>query len=134
MRRVVIDTSVAISAALQPDGVSSKALLAALFHCQPLVSPDTFSELERVLNKSKFTNKISDLLKAQFLATILSRSVMINPVSHVQICRDVHDDMFINLAVDGNAWAIITRDPDLLALHPCRGIAILSPADFLSEK
>jgi putative PIN family toxin of toxin-antitoxin system len=109
MRRVVIETSVAISAALKPDGVSNKALLFALFHCQPLVSPDTFSELERVLNKTKFTNKISDVLKTQFLATILARSVMINPVSRIHVCRDVNDDMFVNLAIDSNAQTIVTR-------------------------
>jgi predicted nucleic acid-binding protein len=54
-------------------------------------------------NETKFANKISDMLKTLFLSTILARSVMINPVSRVQVCRDVNDDMFINLAIDGNA-------------------------------
>ncbi len=134
MRRVVIDTSVAVSAALQPDGISNKAFLFALFHCQPLVSPDTFSELERVLNKTKFANKISDLLKTQFLSTVLARSSMVNPISRLTVCRDVNDDMFLNLAIDGHAEMIISRDPDLLTLHPFRGIPILSPADFLIKE
>jgi uncharacterized protein len=131
MLRVIVDTSVVVSAGLQPDGVSNKAFLFALFHCNPLISPDTYSELESVLNKTKFTNKISDETKARVLSTVLARSAMINTTSRLQICRDVNDDMFLNLAIDGNAEVIITRDPDLLTLHPFRGIPILSPADFL---
>jgi predicted nucleic acid-binding protein len=33
--------------------------------------------------------------------------------------------------VHGRADAIVTGDKDLLTLHPFRGIAILTPADYL---
>ena len=36
-------------------------------------------------------------------------------------------------AVSGGATHIISGDNDLLALHPFRGVAIVSPQDFLTE-
>ncbi len=70
MLRVVIDTGVIISAGLQPDGKSNKALLIALFHCEPLISSETYLELVRVLNKPKFTSKISETTKTDILKYI----------------------------------------------------------------
>jgi len=46
-------------------------------------------------------------------------------------CRDPKDDKFLELALNGRADAIITGDADLLALHPWREVAIVSPADYL---
>jgi len=47
-------------------------------------------------------------------------------------CRDPDDNKFLELALSGKADLIITGDADLLSLHPWRGIAILSPADYLA--
>lgn len=51
----------------------------------------------------------------------------------IRACRDPKDDKFLELAVSGNADVIVTGDKDLLALHPFRGIAILTPLDFASQ-
>ena len=53
-------------------------------------------------------------------------------VERVTACRDPDDDMFLEVAVNGRATHIVTGDKDLLALHPFRGIPILTPADFLA--
>jgi uncharacterized protein len=39
---------------------------------------------------------------------------------------------FLELAVSGRATHIVTGDSDLLALHPFRGIIVLSPSAFLT--
>jgi predicted nucleic acid-binding protein len=49
-------------------------------------------------------------------------------------CRDPKDDKFLELALSGKADVIVTGDQDPLSMHPWRGIAILSPADFLALK
>jgi uncharacterized protein len=51
----------------------------------------------------------------------------------VRECRDPRDDMFLEVALNGRADLIVTGDADLLALHPWRDIAILSPAKFLKR-
>ncbi len=67
------------------------------------------------------------------LKIISMRSEQIEVVSSLQICRDSKDDMFLNLAIDGKADILLTRDPDLLVLHPFRNISIVSPTDFLQR-
>jgi predicted nucleic acid-binding protein len=54
-------------------------------------------------------------------------------VHEVHDCRDPKDNMLLELALSGSADLILTRDRDLLALHPWRGIAILAPAAFLLQ-
>ena len=39
--------------------------------------------------------------------------------------------MFLEVALNGEAKAIITGDGDLLALDPFHGIRIVKPAEFL---
>ena len=50
----------------------------------------------------------------------------------IRACRDPKDDKFLEVAVHGSADVIVTGDSDLLDLHPFRGIAILTPADYLN--
>jgi len=46
-----------------------------------------------------------------------------------------NDDKYLALAAAGNADIIVSSDVrDLLSMNPWRGIAILSPADFLVLK
>jgi uncharacterized protein len=49
----------------------------------------------------------------------------------IRACRDAKDDKFLELAVSGRAAYIISGDDDLLVLHPFRGIAIMTAAEFL---
>jgi len=48
--------------------------------------------------------------------------------------RDPRDDKFLEAAINGRADILVTGDGDLLELHPFRGVAILSPADYLVRK
>ena len=43
----------------------------------------------------------------------------------IQACRDVKDDKFLELAVNGNADVVVTGDADLLVLNPFREIEII---------
>jgi uncharacterized protein len=52
---------------------------------------------------------------------------------HIAACRDPKDDMFLELAVSGNATHMITGDFDLLALDPYENIRIVTPHDFLEQ-
>jgi uncharacterized protein len=54
-------------------------------------------------------------------------------LEEIRECRDPKDDKFLELAIDGRASEIVTGDADLLAMHPFRGIAVLTPATFLQS-
>jgi predicted nucleic acid-binding protein len=48
-------------------------------------------------------------------------------------CRDPKDNQFLALALAAEADALVSSDEDLLVLHPWRGIAIVTPAEFLAK-
>jgi putative PIN family toxin of toxin-antitoxin system len=133
LARVVIDTGVIISGLIQRKGTSRKALNLALQNHTSLISFATFSELKEVIFRPKFEHFFTNEDKLNMLKIISMKSEQIEIRSLVKICRDSKDDMFLNLAIDGQADVLLTRDPDLLALHPFREIPILSPADFLNQ-
>lgn len=132
MKRIVIDTGVVVSALLKKDGVSRKALIAALKDYTPLLTITTLYELNEVLNRPKFAAFFSPDDKLAILELILERAEWIEPKSQVDICRDKSDNMFLSLALDGKAHCILSRDLDLISLNPFQGIPIVNPTDFLN--
>ena len=132
MTRVVIDTGVIVSALLQRDGTSRKALTLALNHCQLMASVATVTELKDVLGRPKFRKAFTQTEANELISLVTKRSDLIDVHSTLAICRDSTDNMFLNLAIDGKANIMLSRDLDLLTLHPFRGIPVLNPADFLN--
>jgi putative PIN family toxin of toxin-antitoxin system len=88
------------------------------------VLKSAMSEPVRILDES------GDL--AEFLVTYREAAKLVPIVSTIRACRDEDDNKFLDLAVDGRADLIVTGDDDLLALHPFRGIRILTPQQFLA--
>jgi uncharacterized protein len=131
LRRIVLDTSVIVSALLKPDGNSRKVFRLVLEKDKPLLSIDQISELESVLQRSKFQKFITLQDRFEILALLLDKGELVSISSAVSICRDENDNKFLNLALDGKADAIITRDPDLLILSDTFPIQIVDPTHFL---
>ncbi len=130
-RRIVVDTNVLISRLLAPASVPGRAVDKALEN-QLLVSEATLAELVAVLCRPKFDPYVTLGERERFFA-LLTRIATRVPIHHrVQACRDPNDDKFLELAVNGQAACIVTGDADLLALHPFRGVAILTPSAFLA--
>lgn len=130
-KRWVLDTNVLISRLLMPGGVAARAVDRALVEGILLVSDATLAELADVLARPKFDRYISIADRQRFIGLLggVARRV---PITHqLKFCRDPRDDMFLHVALNGEADAIVTGDADLLVLHPFHGIDILSPADFL---
>ncbi len=90
-------------------------------------------ELADVLARPKFDPYMTVDERREFLR-LFDRIAERVPIIHVvRACRDPKDDKFLELAVNGAAQLIITGDGDLLALHPFRGIDILTPAHYLTR-
>ena len=99
-----------------------------------LASPDTLDEATEVLTREKFDQYASWERRHELLEALADQSAVVEPTIPIEAYRDPDDDKFLELAVEGDADLIISGDSDLLVLHPFRGIAILSPADFLESK
>ena len=138
IQRVVIDTNVFVEPVCTGSQVQTpgQAVLKAQSRGHnALASAATWVELNVVLRRAKFARYIrGGNLRQPYLEKIRSFAAFIETPSPIRACRDPKDDKFLELAVDGRANAIVTRDNDLLALHPFRGIPILTPADYLNLK
>ena len=127
----VLDTNTLISRLLTPGGVPAKAVDHALANGILLVSEDTMNELARVLDRPKFDLYVSRENRRRFISLLGGVSRIVPITRRVHVCRDPKDDMFLDVALNGEANAIITGDGDLLAMDPFHGVRIVKPAEFL---
>ena len=130
-RRIVVDTNVYVSRMLRADSVAGRALERVWSQEVALISPAALQELEHVLRRPKFARYIQPDSIDPFLHKVWEIALHIDITQPIRACRDPRDDLFLELAVSGQADALLTGDEDLLALHPFHGISILTPADFL---
>ena len=129
-QRLVLDTNVLVSALVFPSGSLSwlrHAWQSGQF--RPLVNRDSAAELIRVLAYPKF--RLSKEDREELLADCLPYCETVTadrPPPEVPPCRDVHDQIFLELALTANADALVTGDKDLLTLADSFQIPILEPA------
>ena len=137
LRRLVIDTSTLVSAALRVDSIPHQALLKAFGSCDICASAETLTELQLVLDRKKFDRYLDRESRRAFVA-LIRRHAHLFAVQNADTldikppCRDPGDTKFLTLALTATADALISSDDDLLVLHPWRRIPILSPAQFLN--
>jgi len=131
LKRIVVDSSALISRLLLPASVPGLAVRKAVNSAQLLVSEPVLNELADVLARAKFDAYVSIAERQQFLRVLIGVAEMVPITYRIQACRDRQDDMFLELAVNGRADLIVTRDKDLLVLNPFRTIPIITPAHYL---
>ena len=127
--RVVFDTNTVISALLFGHGQlswlrdhwRSNEVFA-------LVSRPTVEELIRVLAYPKFNlDKVEiEALLADYLP--FTEAVSVSSQAQSPQCRDADDQMFVDLAIQGEANVLVTGDRALLAMD--FGVAVESAADY----
>ena len=92
----------------------------------PLISRATAAELTRVLGYPKFQLTPDD--RRELLAEYLPFCDVVEVRGKCpQVCRDAHDQPFLDLAQCGNADLLVSGDQDLLALSGQTGFLIETP-------
>lgn len=126
--KVVLDSSVLITASNSRAGVCAELLQDVLTHHELLISDFIAAELGRKL-RDKFNfpeNEIREL--CGFLERMATAVVPTDLPP--QSCRDPTNIRVLGTAVAANASVLVTVDKDLLALNEFRGIAIIQPGGF----
>jgi uncharacterized protein len=130
--RLVLDTNIVVSGMLFSGAAPRDVLLKAQTR-HVLASEATLLELVEVMGRGRFDRYVDASIRKQLVAAYLSACEMVPITSSIRACRDPRDDKFLEVAVDGFADLIVTGDQDLLALHPFRDIAIVTPANYLDR-
>lgn len=132
-RQLVIDTNLWISRLLIPSGTAARAVDRGLSWGTPLMSEETLTELSDVLSWIKFDRYVSREDRQYFLRLLGGITRVVSITRRVTACRDLKDEKFLDVALNGEAHMILTGDRDLLELHPFHRIEILNPASFLDR-
>ncbi len=129
----VLDTNILISAAFFKHSVPDRSFRKAVSNGNILLSENTLYEIKKTLNKPKLDKYITLKDKLVFLNRLETKAKFIEVIHKVNKCRDPKDDMYLELALSGNADLIISGDNDLLALNPFRGIPVITPREFIDN-
>jgi putative PIN family toxin of toxin-antitoxin system len=138
LRRVVLDTSTLVGAALKPGSVPHQALLLSLARADVCASVQTWLELERVMQHRRFDRYLARGLRLEF-AALLRQSMQffaVTPADEAALqppCRDTTDNKFLALVQVCQANVLVSSDDDLLVLNPWCGVPVLRPAEFLAR-
>jgi putative PIN family toxin of toxin-antitoxin system len=131
--RLVLDTNVVLSGLLFPGSTPSRALLKAQAGAV-LASDATLLELVEVMRRVRFDRYVERNVRQCLVAEFANVCEKVQIDFPIRACRDLRDDKFLEIAVHGRLDVIVTGDTDLLVLHPFRGIAIQTPAEYLERK
>jgi uncharacterized protein len=96
-----------------------------------LASAETLGELARVLGRRKMRRYLGADEAAAFVARYSQKIVPVVVTSTQSRSRDIDDDAFVNLAIDGAADWLVTGDSDLLVLNQVGASRVVTPAGFL---
>jgi putative PIN family toxin of toxin-antitoxin system len=132
--RVVIDTNVLISGLLSTTSTPANAVEKAVTKAQLIATIETLRELIEKLHSPKFDRYVRRDRRDALLERVASLVEIIDVLQSIRASRDPKGDRFLEAAVNGRADVIVTGDKDLLGLNPFRGIAIVTPADYLTRE
>jgi len=131
--RVVLDTNIFVSGLLSAAGPPARILQAVLQRrLIPVMSSDTFAELEAVLRRPKLQRAFTraGVNITSFLETIQAEVQIVDPHPTNTPLRDAHDRPFIDLmATTPPPEYFVTGDKDFEASH-YSGVPVISAAEF----
>ena len=131
--RILVDTNILISAALNPNGTPYKAFLKAVtYPNKGIICDQNIEELRRIFNR-KFPQKIS-LLEHFLSIALMAMEVVSTPNEELEeesYIRDVADRPILRAALNSKADILLTGDKDFLesgVMNP----KIMTAAEFIA--
>jgi putative PIN family toxin of toxin-antitoxin system len=129
--RVVLDTNVIVSALLFQSTLSKIVILWQGDAFIPIISKDTFQELQTVLAYPKFA-LTPDEIRAILEGEILPFFEVVEAVEDVKgVCADPADDKFLACACAASADYLVSGDKTLTELKQYKSVKIIKPSEFL---
>lgn len=129
--KIVLDTNVLISGVVF--GGKPREILEIVRNKELLgiTSPILLAELGDVLSK-KIVYPESKVLQVEKKMRKIFR--VVHPIKSISAVADDDDNRVLEAAIEGKCEYVVTGDKDLLDLGNYKGIRILTPGEFLTEK
>ncbi len=140
MRRIVVDTNILVSAILSPDGAAREVLRRCLTgKCRPLIGNALFLEYEDVMSREALfaAAPIGPEDREALLDAFLGACQWIDIAFLWRPnLPDESDNHLVELAVAGNAEAIVTHNARDAAAGELvfESIRVIAPGDWLKEE
>jgi len=138
----VVDTSVLVSAFLNPVGFPARVLAAAKRERFTMVtSAPLLEELREVLSRPRLmrARKTTPADADTFVQSIADVANQVPVSGALQLCRDPDDDILLETAIVGSAKYIVSRDEDITRDQELeeqlkkQGIKAMTVSRFLAE-
>ena len=129
--RFVIDTNVLISGVFF--GGFPRKILSSIVNGK-ITAYATFeiiNEYEEIIQE--MIDRKQGHINRTILIPLIKTMEIIEPSSHIEICRDSDDNKFLECAKDSHALYIVSGDKDLLIIKEYENIQIITAKDFCEK-
>ena len=92
---------------------------------------EIINEYEEIMQE--MINKKQGHFNREILSPLIKTMDIIEPVTHVEICRDPDDNKFLECAKDSHALYIVSGDKDLLVIEQFGNVQIVTAKDFYEK-
>ena len=129
--RIVVDTNVLISGIFF--GGFPRRILTSIINKQltACATTEIINEYEEIVEE--MIDRKQGHLNKTILAPLIQTMEIIEPVSHIEVCRDPDDDKFLECAKDSHAIYVVSGDKDLLVIEKYENIQIVTAKDFCEK-
>jgi len=128
--RAVLDTNVVVSAMLTPGGTCSRIIdLWDDGLMEVLMTEQVEQEYQRVLHNTAL--HITRRSIGSLLARVREFAQFVSPDTSAPRLPDPDDTAFLECALGGLAHCIVTGNRKHFPAKACRGVRVVSPAEFL---
>lgn len=126
--RIVVDTNVLISGVFFggfPRRILSAVVSKEITAC---ASSEIIDEYEEIVQE--MIDRKQGHINRTILAPLFKEMEIIEPATHIEICRDPDDNKFLECAKDSHALYIVSGDKDLLVIEKYESIEIVTAKEF----
>ena len=129
--KIVIDTNVLISGVFFggfPRKILSAVVSQKITAC---ATTEIINEYEEIVQE--MINRKQGHINKSILSPLIKVMEIIEPVIHVEICRDPDDNKFLECAKDSHALYIVIGDKDLLVIKQFENVQIVTAKSFCQK-
>lgn len=115
--RTVLDTNIFLRALIRKGNISNKII--ELWKSDKfllITSEDILNEMSEVLRRSFLIEKYGYQLHQadRLIELITKKAIFVKPFYSLELCRDEHDNKFVDCAILGNVKFLVSEDKDII--------------------